>query len=64
MADVKFVRVLGGICFGSFSHVHGRMSDQKTGSYLGCPEFDSRSKEYSEVGLDTLIPVIIHHTAT
>ena len=64
MADVKFVQIMGRggegrggwtICLGSISHAHGPMGDQKTASYSGHPEFDSRSEEYPQVGLETFV---------
>ena len=59
MADVKFVRIMGDggggggepFAWGSISHAHGTMGDQKTASYSGHPKFDSRSEDYPQVGL-------------
>jgi hypothetical protein len=48
------------ICLGSISHVHGPMGDQKTASYSGHPEFDSRSEEYPKMGLETFVSVFIY----
>jgi hypothetical protein len=65
MADVKFVRIIGGgvdhLLGVDFACTRGQMGDQKTGSYSGHPEFHSRSEEYPKVGLESFVPVFIHH---